>query len=149
MNVLAEIEIKLKQELEKSIIAANLAEEADIPEIILEKPKENTHGHFAANIAMQLAKIAHKARRQIAEDIVAHLDTERGNVAKVEIAGPGFINFFMKQDFLTDIVQTIIKEKDTYGTSDSGKGSRVQVEFVSVNQTGDLHLVHARGAAFG
>ena len=149
MNVLAEIEIELKQELEKAIIAANLAEEADIPEIILEKPKEKTHGDFAANIAMQLAKIAKKAPRQIAEDIVAHLDTERANVAKVEIAGPGFINFFMKQDFLTDIVQTIIKEKDTYGTSDSGKGSRVQVEFVSVNPTGDLHLGHARGAAFG
>lgn len=149
MNVLAEIEIELKRELEKSIIAANLAEEADIPEIILEKPKEKTHGDFAANIAMQLAKIAKKAPRQIAEDIVAHLDTERANVAKVEIAGPGFINFFMKQDFLTDIVQTIIKEKDTYGTSDSGKGSRVQVEFVSVNPTGDLHLGHARGAAFG
>lgn len=149
MNVLAEIEIELKQELEKSIIAANLAGEADIPEIILEKPKEKTHGDFAANIAMQLAKIAKKAPRQIAEDIVAHLDTERASVAKVEIAGPGFINFFMKQDFLTDIVQTIIKEKDTYGTSDSGKGSRVQVEFVSVNPTGDLHLGHARGAAFG
>lgn len=60
MNVLAEIEIELKQELEKAIIAANLAEEADIPEIILEKPKEKTHGDFAANIAMQLAKIAKK-----------------------------------------------------------------------------------------
>src|SRR5699024_2549495 len=142
MNVLAEIEIELKQELEKSIIAASLAEEADIREIILEKQKEKTHEDYAANIAMQLAKIAKKVTRQIADDIVSHLDTERANVAKVEIAGPRFINFFMKQDFLTDIVQTIIKEKDTYGTSDSGKGSRVQVEFVSVNPTGDLHLGH-------
>ena len=149
MNVLAEIEIELKQELKKAIMTAALAEEEEIPEINLEKPKEKTHGDFAANIAMQLAKIAKKAPRQIAEDIVAHLDTEKAKVAKVEIAGPGFINFFMKQDFLTDIVQTIIKEKDTYGTSNSGKGSKVQVEFVSVNPTGDLHLGHARGAAFG
>src|SRR5690625_4501815 len=128
----------MKKEIEKAIIAANLEKETDILEIIFEKHKEKTLGDFAANIAMQLAKIAKKAPRQIAEDIVAHLDTERANVAKVEIAGPGFINFFMKQDFLTDIVQTIIKEKDTYGTSDSGKGNRVQVEFVSVNPTGDL-----------
>src|SRR5699024_9046035 len=149
MNVLAEIEIELKQELKRAIMTAALAEEEEIPEINLEKPKEKTHGDFAANIAMQLAKIAKKAPRQIAEDIVAHLDTEKAKVAKVEIAGPGFINFFMKQDFLTDIVQTIIKEKDTYGTSNSGKGSKVQVEFVSVNPTGDLHLGHARGAAFG
>src|SRR5699024_12516974 len=110
----SEIEIELKQELKKAIMTADLAEEEEIPEINLEKPKEKTHGDFAANIAMQLAKIAKKAPRQIAEDIVAHLDTEKAKVAKVEIAGPGFINFFMKQDFLTDIVQTIIKEKDTY-----------------------------------
>src|SRR5699024_11368097 len=94
-------------------------------------------------------KIAKKHKRQIEKDNVTHRDTKKTNVAKMEIAGPGFINFFMKQDFLTDIVQTINKEKDTYGTSDSGKGSRVQVEFVSVNPTGDLHLGHARGAAFG
>src|SRR5699024_9438932 len=119
MNVLAEIEIELKQEMEKYIIAANLAEEADITEIILEKPKEKTHRDFGTSVSMQLEKIAKTAPRQIAEDKVAQLATERANVAKVEIAGPGFSNFFMKQDFLTDIAQTIIKEKDTYGTAES------------------------------
>src|SRR5699024_12315871 len=108
-----------------------------------------TRGKITDNIVMKLAKIAKKNPQQIAEDVVAHLDTERANVAKVEIAVPVFINFFMKQDFLTDIVQTIIKEKDTYGTSDSGKGRRVQLEFVSVNLNSDLHLGHDKVAIFG
>lgn len=149
MNVLAEVETSLKQELKAAIINASLAKETDIPEINLEKSKDKSHGDFAANIAMQLAKIAKKAPRQIAEDIVAHLDVEKANINKVEIAGPGFINFFMNEDFLSNIVQTILQEKEAYGKSEHGNGKRVQVEFVSVNPTGDLHLGHARGAAFG
>src|SRR5690606_10588255 len=112
-------------------------------------PKDKSHGDFAANIAMQLARVAKMAPRKIAEQIVEHIDEQKASVEKVEIAGPGFINFFMKQDFLQDVIYTVLEQKDAYGKTDAGKNKRVQVEFVSVNPTGDLHLGHARGAAFG
>lgn len=149
MNALVEVEEVLKKEIISAIEKADLAKEEEIPSIQLEKPKEKTHGDFAANIAMQLARIAKMAPRQIAEKIVDHIDKEKVNVDTIEIAGPGFINFFMKQDFLSNIISTILDQKENYGKTDSGKNKRVQVEFVSVNPTGDLHLGHARGAAFG
>lgn len=149
MSVLAEIELTLKSEIKTAIITAELASEAEVPEVSLEKSKEKSHGDFASNIAMQLARIAKKAPRQIAEDIVQHLDMEKAGITKVDIAGPGFINFFMKDNFLGDIVPVVIKQGTDYGSSEAGNKQRVQVEFVSVNPTGDLHLGHARGAAFG
>src|SRR5699024_5605102 len=98
---------------------------------------------------MKLAKIAKKAPRQIAEDITATIDESEASVEKVEIAGPGFINFFMKNDFLGELIPSILDAGEEYGRTDFGKGNKVQVEFVSVNPTGDLHLGHARGAAYG
>src|SRR5699024_11367404 len=98
---------------------------------------------------MKLARIEKKAPRAIAEYIVNALDTDQASVKVVDIAGPGFINFFMKQDFLTNVIPTIIEAGTSYGQSQAGAGKRVQVEFVSVNPTGDLHLGHARGAAYG
>src|SRR5690625_3320459 len=120
-----------------------------MPQVILEKPKDKSHGDFATNIAMQLARIAKKAPRQIAEDITANLDHSKASIEKVDIAGPGFINFFMKNDYLGELIPTILQAGDTYGKTDAGQGEKIQVEFVSVNPTGDLHLGHARGAAFG
>ncbi|MUK89616.1 arginine--tRNA ligase [Ornithinibacillus sp. L9] len=149
MNVLAQTESTLKEQIGAAVLHAELATQEELPEIILEKPKDKAHGDFATNIAMQLARIAKKAPRQIAEDIVANLDQSKASIEKVEIAGPGFINFFMKNDFLTDLIPTILKADKNYGKTDFGKGEKVQVEFVSVNPTGDLHLGHARGAAFG
>ncbi|WP_026907753.1 arginine--tRNA ligase [Paucisalibacillus globulus] len=149
MNVLAQTETNLKEQIGAAVLKAGLATDAELPDIILEKPKDKSHGDFATNIAMQLARIAKKAPRQIAEDIVANLDTSKASVEKVDIAGPGFINFFMKNDFLTDLIPTILEAGDAYGRTEYGKGSKVQVEFVSVNPTGNLHLGHARGAAFG
>jgi len=149
MNVLEETKVQLKAEIRKAVEEAGLAEPAEIPEIILEKPKEKAHGDFAANIAMQLASIAKKAPRSIAQEIVDHLDASKASIEKVEIAGPGFINFFMKSDFLGDIISTILEANESYGRTNTGEGKKVQVEFVSVNPTGDLHLGHARGAAFG
>ena len=150
MNLLESIEQTLQQEITQAIIHANLAKEEDIPAIQLEKPKDKSHGDFATNIAMQLARIAKKAPLQIAEEIVSNFDlSNASSVKKVEIAGPGFINFFIKSDFLGDIVPLILKEGKEYGKTNFGNGKRVQVEFVSVNPTGDLHLGHARGAAFG
>jgi arginyl-tRNA synthetase len=149
MNVLEQVQEKLKAEITAAVLQANLATKEAIPEIQLETPKEKAHGDFATNIAMQLARVAKKAPRDIAEDISNHLNKEKAGITKLDIAGPGFINFFMEEAFLGDIVQTILTEKDAYGTSRAGANTRVQVEFVSVNPTGDLHLGHGRGAAFG
>lgn len=149
MNILTQTEDTLKQQIADAVIQAELATAEELPEIILEKPKEKVHGDFATNIAMQLARIAKKAPREIASDITANLDQSKAQVEKVEIAGPGFINFFMKNDFLRNVIPGILQAGDTYGQTNTGKGEKVQVEFVSVNPTGNLHLGHARGAAFG
>lgn len=149
MNVLAQTEEVLKTEIETAIIQAGLATEEELPTIALEKPKDKQHGDFASNIAMQLARIAKKAPRQIAEEIVANLDQSKASIEKVDIAGPGFINFFMKSDFLGELIPTILEAGEDYGQTDFGKGEKVQIEFVSVNPTGELHLGHARGAAYG
>ncbi|GAB3789277.1 arginine--tRNA ligase [Virgibacillus kimchii] len=149
MNVLEQTEDTLKQEIAAAVIKAELAKAEELPDIVLEKPKDKAHGDFAANIAMQLARIAKKAPRKIAEDIVEELDKTKASIEKVEIAGPGFINFFMKDDFLGEIIPMILEAGKNYGQTDIGKGERIQVEFVSVNPTGDLHFGHGRGAAFG
>lgn len=149
MSILNEVETALEKEIKEAVLKANLAEEKEIPEVALESPKIKTHGDYATNIAMKLAKIAKKAPRQIAESIVQNLDEGSSSIEKIEIAGPGFINFFMKDTFLEDVVESVLKLKEDYGKSTTGEGKRIQVEFVSVNPTGDLHLGHARGAAFG
>lgn len=149
VNVLAQTEDILKQEIGEAVLKADLAAKEELPQIILEKPKEKAHGDFATNIAMQLARIAKKAPKQIAKDIMEHLDHSKASISKVEIAGPGFINFFMKNDYLGELIPTILKTDENYGKTNTGQGEKVQVEFVSVNPTGDLHLGHARGAAFG
>ncbi|HLS06919.1 MAG TPA: arginine--tRNA ligase, partial [Bacillota bacterium] len=140
MNVLAQTEASLKQAITQAVIQANLAEATELPDIILEVPKDKSHGDFATNIAMQLARIAKKAPREIAEEIKEHINVKEATIEKIEIAGPGFINFFMKRDFLHTIIQTIIQAGVSYGETDDGVGQRAQVEFVSVNPTGSLHL---------
>lgn len=149
MNVLTQTEAALKQQIKEAVLKAELASAEEIPPIVLEKPKDKNHGDFATAIAMQLARIAKKSPRLIADEIVNHLNQTEASIEKVEIAGPGFINFFIKEDFLGSIIPAIIKEGETYGKSTTGQNKRIQVEFVSVNPTGDLHLGHARGAAFG
>lgn len=149
MNVLAQTEDILKEEISAAVLRANLATAEEMPQVILEKPKDKAHGDFATNIAMQLAKIAKKAPKQIAEEIIEHLDQGKASIRSVEVAGPGFINFFMKNDYLGALIPAILDAGASYGTTNTGQGERIQVEFVSVNPTGDLHLGHARGAAFG
>src|SRR5699024_812132 len=97
----------------------------------------------------QMARVAKKAPRQIAEEIKNHINLEKAFIKELEIAGPGFINIFMDNSYLTQLVPTILEQKELYGRTDSGKGTKIQVEFVSANPTGDLHLGHARGAAVG
>lgn len=149
MNILEQTETQLKDEIKATIVTAQIATEEELPDINLEKPKDKQHGDFATNIAMQLARIAKKAPRQIAEDIVQHIDQSKAAIEKVEIAGPGFINFFMKKDYLSNLIPTILGAEDTYGQTETGQGEKVQIEFVSVNPTGRLHLGHARNAAYG
>ncbi|WP_227936988.1 arginine--tRNA ligase [Alkalihalobacillus deserti] len=149
MNSVEQIKQQLKDEIIAAIKQAGLATEADIPEVILETPKDKAHGDYATNMAMQLARIAKKAPRMIAEELVANLNNERASVEKVEIAGPGFINFFMDNSYLREVIPAVLQAGDTYGQTNVGGGKRIQVEFVSANPTGTLHLGHARGAAVG
>ena len=120
-----------------------------IPDFVVEIPRDKTHGDFAANIAMLLAKQAHKAPRMIAENIIDSLQLEGTYVEAVEIAGAGFINFRLAENWLSDGLKDAVKQGDKYGNSDYGAGKKVQVEFVSANPTGELHMGNARGAAIG
>ncbi|MEG9296137.1 arginine--tRNA ligase [Mangrovibacillus sp. Mu-81] len=149
MNIVEKVQANLKSEIKAAVLKANLATEDQIPDIILETPKEKTHGDYSTNMAMQLARVAKKAPRMIADDIMANFDQSKASIEKMEIAGPGFINFFMNNDYLTDLIPLILDQDHEYGGSDAGKGERINVEFVSANPTGDLHLGHARGAAVG
>ncbi|PKM43822.1 MAG: arginine--tRNA ligase [Gammaproteobacteria bacterium HGW-Gammaproteobacteria-1] len=116
--------------------------------IVIEHTRDKSHGDFAANVAMLLAKSARRKPRELAELIVGALPAS-GKVAKVEIAGPGFINFFMGADAFTAVVGEVLEAGEAYGRSTLGNGKRVQVEFVSANPTGPLHVGHGRGAAYG
>ena len=118
----------------------------DISQITIEDSKSPDHGDFASNIALKYARTAGKSPLDFAKDLIANLDQK--SIEKIEIAGPGFINFFMKKDSLTGIVKKIIDEKDDYGRGEK-KNFKINVEFVSANPTGDLHVGHARGAAIG
>ncbi|MDT8860480.1 arginine--tRNA ligase [Alkalihalobacillus sp. MEB130] len=149
MNSVEQIKQKLKEEIVAAVQEAGLASAEEIPEVILETPKEKSHGDYATNMAMQLARVAKKAPRVIAEELVAQLNKERASVEKVDIAGPGFINFFMNNSYLREVVPTVLYAKEAYGETNVGGGKRIQVEFVSANPTGTLHLGHARGAAVG
>lgn len=118
---------------------------ADIP---LERTRERTHGDFASAIALALAKSARCKPRELAERIVAALPPS-SRIEKVEIAGPGFINFFLTPTAYHTIITEILERGENFGRSQLGGGRRVQVEFVSANPTGPLHVGHGRGAAFG
>lgn len=141
--------MKIEQILQNKIAAALklLGVEVDASTIVIERSKEAIHGDFASNIAMQSAKILRKAPRVIAEEIINHLDMS--GLTKVEIAGPGFLNFFVETATLAAVINRIHQAGEKYGNGQVGEGKRINVEFVSANPTGDLHLGHARGAALG
>ena len=139
-------------ELLKNAIAPLLAEDqkADVlSSVDLEIPKVAQHGDYASNIALALARVLKRKPREIAEQIVANLEDPHAILDHTEIAGPGFINFFLKADAWKQILLEILAQPDSYGRQDLGKGKRVQVEFVSANPTGPLHIGHGRGAATG
>jgi arginyl-tRNA synthetase len=115
----------------------------------LERPRDPSHGDFATNLAMQLARRDRTNPRQMAERVVAALDLSAATLASVEIAGPGFINFRLAADTLAEDFQRILALGAQYGRSRTGAGKNVNVEFVSANPTGPLHVGHGRGAALG
>lgn len=149
MNALERMKENLKQEIRQAVVEAGLAPLEEVPEVVLEVPKEKAHGDLATNMAMQLARIAKKNPRQIAEELVRRIHREKAFIKEIQIAGPGFINFFIDRSYLTEVLVEMDQAGDTYGESATGQGERVLVEFVSANPTGSLHLGHARGAAIG
>ena len=118
-------------------------------EVLLERPKDPTHGDVATNLALTLAKTLTAKPRDVATKLVAALDLPAGIVKKIDIAGPGFINFFLAEAQLADVLTTVLSLGATYGKSDDGKQQPVNVEFVSANPTGPLHVGHGRQAAIG
>lgn len=116
--------------------------------IQINRTKDQNHGDFACNLAMMLAKPAGKNPRELAQMLIDALP-KHGHLDKVEIAGPGFINFFVNPSSALSVVSDAIAQGDTYGLSNIGAGRKVQLEFVSANPTGPLHVGHGRGAAYG
>lgn len=149
VNPLEKINQALKEAIAEAIIAAGLAQREEIPVIVLEVPKEKAHGDLATNAAMQLSRIAKKNPRQIAEELIKHLDYAKAGIEQAEIAGPGFINFRLGKSYLYPVIEQVYSQGENYGRVDAGQGERIQMEFVSANPTGSLHLGHARGAAVG
>ncbi|WP_425414214.1 arginine--tRNA ligase [Paenibacillus taiwanensis] len=139
----------VKTAIEESILKAGLVTRDELPAFVIEVPKDKTHGDLATNVAMQLTRIAKRNPRQIAEAIIEHLDKASASIQSAEIAGPGFINFRVDKSYLYGVVGEVAAQGADYGRSQSGKGQKVQMEFVSANPTGSLHLGHARGAAVG
>lgn len=147
MNIIEKVKSTLIEEIKASIEKANLAE--DIPEIKVEIPKDTKNGDYSTNIAMVLTKIAKRNPREIAQAIVDNLDTSKANVKQVDIAGPGFINFYLDNQYLTAVIPEAINKGDKFGYAEESKNTNILLEYVSANPTGDLHIGHARNAAVG
>ena len=140
MDIVESLKIKIQEALSK------LGQQASLEDIIIEKSKDTTHGDYASNVAMKFSRSFAKAPRDVAALIIENINMD--GIERIEIAGPGFINFFMKNDSLQAFVSKIINEGDNYGRS-LRKNTKVNVEFVSANPTGLLHVGTARGAAIG
>ena len=152
MNLVEQVTEQVRKEIEQGIVQAKADgrfDFAEMPAFIVEVPKDKSHGDFATNAAMLLTKQAKMKPRDIAQAIVDSLNKDSKLIEKVEIAGPGFINFYLSQNWLYDILPVVETQDTAYGSVDIGKGEKVQVEFVSANPTGLLHMGNARGGALG
>lgn len=149
MNAVEQVQQAIKTAISAAVEKAGLVEAGTQLNIHLETPKDKANGDFATNIAMQLTKLAKKPPRAIAEAIIANIETEGTDIEKIDIAGPGFMNITVRKDFLAGVVKAALEQGEVYGRTNAGGAQKVQVEFVSANPTGDLHLGHARGASVG
>ena len=138
----------LKEALRKGVKAGKLIE-ASFPDYVIEVPNNSNHGHFATNLPLVLASSQRKRPRDLAAVIVEHLEDREALIEKVEIAGPGFINFTITPHQWQQLLAELLALGDDFGRSAMGAGQKVLVEFVSANPTGPLHLGHGRGAALG
>ena len=126
-----------------------LLPEVNLPQIEIEVPANPEHGDYASNVAMVLASQAKKNPRKIAQSIQENLGDPEGIIDTIQIAGAGFLNFRIKDDLWRKVLRNILEQRDRYGCVDIDRGKKVQVEFVSANPTGPLHIGHARGAVVG
>ncbi len=151
MNIIEDVKGMLATIVKDAFDAAvrdDALPQVDLPTFVVERPNDPTHGDFATNLAMQLARPARKNPRMIAEALTSRMNL-KAPVCEVNIAGPGFINFILAEDWLTPVLAAVQEEDKDYGASNAGEGERIQVEFVSANPTGLLHMGNARGGALG
>ncbi len=151
-KMVKEVENKLYEAIENAVKTATQngdLPQADMPKFIIEKPADKKNGDFSSNIAMAGARAFHQAPRVIAETIVKNFSLDSGYIDKCEIAGPGFINFYLSDKYYSDVLKDIVASGDSYGRSNYGEGKKVLVEFVSANPTGPMHIGNARGGAIG
>ncbi|PWW05284.1 arginyl-tRNA synthetase [Paenibacillus cellulosilyticus] len=148
-NVMDQLYDNVKKAIADAVVAAGIVAREELPEFVLEVPRDKSHGDLATNAAMQLTKIAKRNPRQIAEAIIANLNGSSASIESAEIAGPGFINFRLNKSYLYPVVGEVLTSGDNYGRVQDNAGKSIEVEFVSANPTGSLHLGHARGAAVG
>lgn len=132
-----------------SLVAQGEVPAEPIPAFGIEIPADKSHGDFAANVAMVCAKTFRMAPRKIAELICSKLDLSETMFDRAEVAGPGFLNFFLGRRWFSDVVENVLEEGENYGKTETGAGKRVLVEFVSANPTGPMHIGNARGGAIG
>ena len=144
-NYMKSIDIELKQAIKEAVKKA-FDIELEENNIVIETPKVKDHGDFSTNVAMQLTRQLRQNPRMIAEKIVANIESE--NVEKMDIAGPGFINFILSKGRFTKVIEEVLSKRENFGQQPSN-GIKVNLEYVSANPTGSLHLGHARGAAWG
>lgn len=143
--------MNLKEKIKEMIKSAlnELSIKFDSENIVVEVPKKREQGDFSTNIAMQLTKILKDNPRNIAEKIVEVLSKNNNEIKTIEIAGPGFINIYLNDEYVFSGISNVIKQGENYGSSSIGKKEKIDIEFVSANPTGILHLGTARGAAYG
>lgn len=151
-KIVKETEIELKNIIEQAVkkaVSNGALPEAEMPQFNIEKPANKDNGDYSTNVAMAGARAFKKAPRMIAEAIVSCIDLDGTAFDRVEIAGPGFMNFFLSQQFYSNVLKDVFACGKDYGKSDYGQGKRVLVEFVSANPTGPMHIGNARGGAIG
>lgn len=151
-KIVKETENILNEKITNAILSAIEAGElpqADIPQFIIEMPSNKANGDYSSNAALVGAKSFKKAPRMIAQSIADHIDLSDTLFERLEIAGPGFLNFFLSQEYYSEILKDVFACGEDYGKSDYGKGKSVLVEFVSANPTGPMHIGNARGGAIG
>lgn len=143
--------MNLKEQIKEMINSAlnELSIEFNLESIVVEVPKKREQGDFSTNIAMQLTKVLKDNPRNIAEKIVEVLSENTNEIKTIEIAGPGFINIYLNDEYVFSGISNVIKQGENYGSSSIGKKEKIDIEFVSANPTGMLHLGTARGAAYG